>query len=70
MCSKKKILALESRDLSRAKKEIIADNYFYSKRQPRAIFCENSYSCHFVNLLSLARNHFEDESTLEKKTLL
>ena len=32
------------------------------------ILSENS--CHFVNLLSLASNHFQDKSTLEKKTLL
>ena len=32
------------------------DNYFHSKRQPRAILRKNT--CHFVNLLSLASNHF------------
>ena len=60
MCSKKKILALESRDLSRAEKETTAfkAEQIHLKRQPRAILSENS--CHFVNLLSLANNHLQD----------
>ena len=49
-------MAVGSRDLSQAEKEITAckaeqiDDYFHSKRQPRTSLSENSG--HFVNLLS------------------
>ena len=54
MCSNKKILALESRDLSQAEKEITA------------ILIENS--CHFVNLLSLASNNYDFLDLLKRGT--
>ena len=66
MCSKKKILALESRDLSLAEKEITACKAeqihkmttIFTKNGPGSkvvILSENS--CHFVNLLSFAKVH-------------
>ena len=55
------LLALGSRDLSQAEKEIIdcyteqihkmVLSYFHSKRQPMTILSE--HSCHFVNLHQL-----------------
>ena len=60
------LLALGSRDLSQAEKEIIdcyaeqinsqIDKYFHLNRQPRTILSENI--CNFGNLLSLAHNCF------------
>ena len=72
MCSKKKILALESRDLSRAEKETTAfkAEQIHLKRQPRAILSENS--CHFVNCLACSNgssqleiSHVLNETTSE-----
>ena len=65
LCSKNKILGVESHDFSQADKEISAckaeeshkmTTIFTQNDKPRTILRENS--CHFGNLLSLANNHF------------
>ena len=65
MSSSFRLLGVESRDFSQAKKERTAckalqihkmTNYFHSKRQPRTILSKNS--CHFMNLHRFASSSF------------
>ena len=66
MCSKKKILALESRDLSRAEKEITACKaeeihkmkiIFAPNDNQGPFLVKNEKSCNFVSFVSLASNY-------------